>query len=112
MSTLGVKALAKRNNINLASITGTGKGGRVTKHDVLEAVDRLPTSGKVRSTPAVRAFAKKNNVDINQISGTGPDSRVTKDDVVAFMSKGTKPAPAKQSVMSTGASISGVIGVP
>jgi pyruvate/2-oxoglutarate dehydrogenase complex dihydrolipoamide acyltransferase (E2) component len=61
LNTLGVKALAKRNNINIASITGTGKGGRVTKKDVLDALDpqnHMPAEGKVRSTPAVRAFAK------------------------------------------------------
>ncbi len=31
--------LAEENGINLASITGTGKGGRVTKEDVVAAVE-------------------------------------------------------------------------
>lgn len=102
---LGVKAFARRNNINLSTITGTGKGGRVTKEDVVNA---LSSQGqKVRSTPAVRAFAKENNVNINLVSGTGPNGRVTRDDILAFMN-GT----ATQTVLSTGATTKGVIGVP
>jgi pyruvate/2-oxoglutarate dehydrogenase complex dihydrolipoamide acyltransferase (E2) component len=52
---LGVRAFAKRNNIDIHSITGTGKAGRVTKEDVL---NQMTSGNKARSTPAVRAFAK------------------------------------------------------
>ena len=74
MGQLGVRAFAKRNNIDIHSITGSGKDGRVTKEDLLnqktsgtkEDLLNQNTSGtKARSTPAVRAFAKQQNVDIN-----------------------------------------------
>jgi len=54
---LGVRQFAKRNNIDINSITGTGKGGRVTKDDIIIHMEGY-TIEKVRSTPAVRAFAK------------------------------------------------------
>ena len=64
--TLGVRAFALRNKIDINSITGTAKGGRVTKEDILNAMQGNPVK-KVRSTPAVRAFAKDHDLDINQI---------------------------------------------
>lgn len=103
---LGVKAFARRNNINLSSITGTGKGGRVTKEDVVNAMSSQ--GQKVRSTPAVRAFAKEHNVNINLVTGTGPNGRVTRDDVLAFLDGGSSTT----TVLSSGATTKGVIGVP
>jgi pyruvate dehydrogenase E2 component (dihydrolipoamide acetyltransferase) len=35
-----VRKLARENNVDLAKVTGTGTGGRVTKQDVLDFVDR------------------------------------------------------------------------
>jgi pyruvate/2-oxoglutarate dehydrogenase complex dihydrolipoamide acyltransferase (E2) component len=67
LNQLGVRAFAIRNKIDINSITGTGKGGRVTKEDVVHSMASGATStgGKVLSTPAVRALAKENNVNIN-----------------------------------------------
>lgn len=36
---LGVRAFAHRNKIDINSITGSGKGGRVTKEDVIKAME-------------------------------------------------------------------------
>ena len=94
MIELGVRAFAKRNNIDINSITGTGKGGRVVKEDVVSALDSRPT-GKVLSTPAVRFFAKDNGIDINLIVGTGPRGRVTREDVQAFMKGGAAQSPSQ-----------------
>ena len=79
-----MRHFANRNNIDLSSIIGTGKGGRVTKEDVITHMEGQ-TVTKVKSTPAVRAFAKQNGLDINNIVGTGTNDRVTRQDVISFM---------------------------
>lgn len=90
---LGVKAFAKRNNIDIHSITGTGKDGRVLMEDAIDSLNRN-AGGKVKSTPAVRAFAKQNNVNIGQVKGTGFDGRITKDDILSFMNQGAQSSRA------------------
>ena len=60
------RAFAHRNLIDIDSVSGTGKDGRVTKGDLISHMEGQ-TAEKVRSTPAVRAFAKQNNLNINHI---------------------------------------------
>ena len=52
----------------------------------------------VRSSPLVRKLAKEHSVDLAQVQGTGLGGRVTKQDILAFVEKGTAPAPAAASV--------------
>jgi len=47
-----VRKLAREHNVDLARVTGTGNGGRVTKQDVLDFVDRR--SSAPAATPAPR----------------------------------------------------------
>jgi 2-oxoglutarate dehydrogenase E2 component (dihydrolipoamide succinyltransferase) len=44
-----VRKIAKENNVNIGEITGSGIGGRVTKHDILDYLEHRP------STPAPAA---------------------------------------------------------
>ncbi len=46
------KNIAKEHNIDLSLVTGTGPGGRITKEDVLQAVEDSKT--KVAATPPAR----------------------------------------------------------
>jgi 2-oxoglutarate dehydrogenase E2 component (dihydrolipoamide succinyltransferase) len=58
-----VRKLIAENNLNAASITGTGPGGRITRDDVLAAISRggattaapAPTTAAVASAPAASA---------------------------------------------------------
>ncbi len=51
-----VRKLAREHNVDLARVTGTGNGGRVTKQDVLDFVDRRSSApaGAPAAAPASR----------------------------------------------------------
>ncbi len=54
-----VRKLATDNEVDLASVTGTGSGGRITKQDVLRAADGRPTAGSdEREQPAAAASGR------------------------------------------------------
>ena len=90
---------AEELGIDLASVTGTGPGGRVTASDVEAAVSGAapakpaaaaaapakpawtPAPGVIAATPSARALAKKAKIDLATIQGTGEFGRVTADDV-------------------------------
>jgi 2-oxoglutarate dehydrogenase E2 component (dihydrolipoamide succinyltransferase) len=50
-----VRKLVAENDIDAATITGTGKGGRVTKGDVLEVLEKGPAAEPQAKAPAPRA---------------------------------------------------------
>ena len=52
-----VRKLIAENNLNAASITGTGPGGRITRDDVLAAISRGGTTSAPAPAPAVVAAA-------------------------------------------------------
>ncbi|MCS6319033.1 MAG: 2-oxo acid dehydrogenase subunit E2 [Nitrospira sp.] len=41
-----VRQLAKEHGLDLSAITGTGEGGRVTKHDLLEVIGKRESTGR------------------------------------------------------------------
>jgi len=92
------RELAEEHGIDVAAVEGTGKGGRVLKSDVQEAVDALEsgeeeqepvraeeeqglTADEVDITDAARELADEHGIDITTIEGTGKDGRVLKSDV-------------------------------
>ncbi len=48
-----VRRLAGEHGIDLANVTGTGAGGRVTKHDILELVESRSAGGDAGPAPAL-----------------------------------------------------------
>jgi len=54
-----VRKLARENNVELAKIAGTGTGGRVTKQDVLDFVDRRVAAPAAAPAPPVAAPAPR-----------------------------------------------------
>jgi pyruvate dehydrogenase E2 component (dihydrolipoamide acetyltransferase) len=100
--------------VDLASVAGTGPGGRITASDVEAAAKGgspkkasssaattpakpawTPAPGVVAATPTARALAKKAKLDLATIVGTGEFGRVTADDV--RMATGElKPKPVKR----------------
>lgn len=92
------KKLASELGVDLASITGSGPGGRITGADIEKAaaggaptkkaaVDVpaepvwVPAEGVVAATPMARVLAKKAKLNLGNIKGTGQFGRVTADDV-------------------------------
>ena len=87
--TPAARKLAAEHNIDIALLTGTGPGGRITREDVQKAIDEgVPApataaeSGKrAPVTPAARKLAAEHNIDIALLTGTGPGGRITREDV-------------------------------
>jgi pyruvate dehydrogenase E2 component (dihydrolipoamide acetyltransferase) len=50
-----VRRLVREHGLDIGTITGTGKGGRVTRKDVLDAVGTRPTPPRPAATPAAPA---------------------------------------------------------
>ncbi len=97
------RRIARAHKVNLNNITGTGRNGRVSKHDVeqaagirvLAAPHTAPTvagagTGVVRSTaddshiastPVARRLARQLNINLNDVTATGVRGRVSKEDV-------------------------------
>jgi pyruvate dehydrogenase E2 component (dihydrolipoamide acetyltransferase) len=91
---------AEELGIDIASVSGTGPGGRITASDVENASSGggaapakkaaaaaptkpawTPAPGVIAATPSARALAKKAKIDLSKIQGTGEFGRVTAEDV-------------------------------
>ncbi|MFN4019168.1 MAG: 2-oxo acid dehydrogenase subunit E2 [Erythrobacter sp.] len=112
------KKLAEANGIDLASITGTGPKGKITKDDVetailkgggtvaaapaapapapaLAAAPAPAASGaRIIASPLARRIAADKGIDLTLLKGTGPNGRIVKEDVEAFTPGAAAPAPA------------------
>ncbi len=59
-----VRRIAKEHGVDIGRISGTGAGGRVTKHDILEHLDKGPSTGSppgsaVAAEPSVQAASAR-----------------------------------------------------
>jgi len=93
--------LAGEMGVELATITGSGKGGRITYQDVHQAsrpVVPVVLKGmaelnalldKVYASPLAKRLAAIHGIDLGELTGSGPRGRISKADVLA---KVTKPA--------------------
>lgn len=82
------RKIAAAEDVDLASLKGTGSGGKITRADVEAALDAqaAPPPGKVYATPAARRIARENQVDLQGVSGSGPKGRIQAADVEAQIS--------------------------
>ena len=98
------KRLAKDLGVDLASVPGTGKEGRVTEDDVKKFHEEGPPSPRI--TPVAAEMARQAGLDVAAIQGSGEGGKITKEDVELALAtppagRGSPPAPAK-SVPFTG----------
>lgn len=70
------KMLARKENIDLAELTGSGSGGRIIERDVLAHLASFP-----KVTPIARRLAEEMGVDLAQVKGSGPGGKITRTDV-------------------------------
>ncbi len=85
---------AKALGVDLATVQGSGRNGRISAQDVAQAarapaqpalvgVFPLLPEGPVKATPVARRLALLHEIDLAKITGTGPRGRVRRDDVLA-----------------------------
>ncbi|MEJ2290678.1 MAG: dihydrolipoamide acetyltransferase family protein [Deinococcales bacterium] len=85
---------AREHGVDLATVTGTGKHGVITRQDVDAAArvaeephvvnEAVPAEeGRVRASPFARRMAERLGVDLTGVRGTGPGGAITWQDVEA-----------------------------
>jgi len=101
------KKLAAEKNIDLATVRGSGPGGRIVAKDVEAApqVSSSPSSvaaaaapakradGKIVATPDAKKLAKAEGVKLENVVGTGNFGRITADDVLKAAGKFVEKKP-------------------
>ena len=98
--------LAQRLGINLATVNGSGRRGRISKQDVEDAlasvgVERRPkpspggVAGPIKTTPMAKRLAAEHGVDLAQITPTGTRGRITKGDVLRYVEGRQEPSPVQ-----------------
>ena len=88
------RRVAREAGVALASLRGTGPGGRIVEADVLAATRAAPA---VKASPLARKAAAASGVDLAALTGTGHGGKVMRDDVLAAaedLEAAPKPAPA------------------
>ncbi len=100
-------AEARALGIDLATVSGSGRKGRISVQDVNQAA-RAPAApalvgplaltpeGPVRATPVARRLAALHELDLAKVTGSGPRGKVRRADVLAAVANAA-PAPAPTS---------------
>jgi pyruvate dehydrogenase E2 component (dihydrolipoamide acetyltransferase) len=78
-----VRHLAVLRGVDLTTLHGTGRGGRITRADVEHA--QPPLAPRVRATPYARRLAQNLGVDLAAVRGTGDGGAVRAADVRTAM---------------------------
>ena len=83
------RRVASEMSVDLASVVGTGPGGRITSEDVEAAVPHgRGIGGRILASPNARRVAGELGADLASIMGTGPGGRITSEDVQAAAADG------------------------
>ena len=79
-----LRRLAAASGIDLATVSGSGVGGRITRADVMAAAGSSSATSSVSSTssavlamPKVRKLAREQGIDLTSLAGTGPNGSVS-----------------------------------
>ena len=118
------RKLAEVNGIDLASLTGTGPKGKITKEDVEAAIAKgggapvapapapapapaaaapaapAASGERIIASPLAKRIAADNGIDLAQVKGTGPNGRIVKEDVENFTPSAAAPAAAPAAAAS------------
>lgn len=89
-----VRRVVVEEGLDPTAIAGAGRGGRLTKGDVLAAADRQ-RNGQANASPLARRLAQAAALDLDGVQGAGPGGRILKNDVLAALGK-TSTAPPER----------------
>ena len=96
-----VKRLAASHGLDLATVRGSGVGGRILRTDVEAAAAAPPApAGPVKASPAAKRLAREHDLDLAGLTGSGPGGRIVAEDVEAALTSAAAapgaeaPAPA------------------
>jgi pyruvate dehydrogenase E2 component (dihydrolipoamide acetyltransferase) len=100
------RKLAEQSGVDLASITGTGPKGKITKEDVEAAIAAgggvasaapvaasaptaapavlEPNGERIIASPLAKRIAADKGIDLAQVKGSGPNGRIVKEDIESF----------------------------
>ncbi len=86
LSSPAARRLAGEMNVDIASVRGTGPGGRIVEADVraaaaAPAATSAPAAAAGPASPLAKRLAAELGVDLARVTGTGPGGRITKEDV-------------------------------
>jgi pyruvate dehydrogenase E2 component (dihydrolipoamide acetyltransferase) len=59
-----VRRIAKEHNVDISALHGSGVGGRVTKHDILDYLDQRPAAGRAPAPGHIPAFKPGERVEL------------------------------------------------
>ena len=92
------RRLARERGVDLATVTGSGPGGRIVEADVLAAADAARAAadaGRLLASPLARRLARERGIDLAALTGTGPGGRIVEADINAA-SVAAPPVPEPQ----------------
>ena len=85
VATPEARAYAESHGLNLAKVTASGRGGRVSVADIVVALAangaEAAPADPVRATPLAKRLAEQLGVDLTAVEATGPRGRVQRADV-------------------------------
>ena len=102
------RRLARERGVDLATVTGTGPGGRIVEADVLAAADAARAAaeaGRVMASPLARRLAREQGIDLAGVAGTGPGGRIVEADVNAAAATQAASPPAPETAPAVGAAV-------
>jgi pyruvate dehydrogenase E2 component (dihydrolipoamide acetyltransferase) len=97
-----VRRLARERHVDLATIHGTGPGGRITHADVERSAAPPPAApGRVKASPLARRLAAELGVDLAGLTGTGRDGAISADDIRKASRAGTAETTRRENLRAT-----------
>ncbi|SDQ16128.1 dihydrolipoamide acetyltransferase family protein [Virgibacillus salinus] len=95
-ATPAARRVARENNIELSSVSGSGPKSRVHEQDVVEAINTN------RATPLAEKIAADKGVDLSQVQGSGARGKIEKADVTGYAAAQTEPTEEPERVKLKG----------
>ena len=101
LSSPGARRLAAEAKVDIATLHGTGPGGRVVEADVRAAgLTAAPAAGAAAgpASPLAKRIAAELGVNLATVQGSGPGGRVTREDVEQAAARPSAVAPLATAV--------------
>lgn len=85
-ATPAARSMAKKFEVDLFDVQGTGAKGRVHKDDVLDYLENK----RPKISPLAKKIAEANNIDYTTVKGSGFRGKILKEDILPLIEKPTE----------------------